>query len=154
FLARAGRRVLLVDMDPQGHATLGLITDAVRPPRTMYDVLMREAAGAGTRLSEVTRVVFENLAVAPADIFLSAVPEKLATIQGRENTLANALDDVRDQYDYVVIDCPPSVGLLTFNALKASSQAIVPMDPSFFSLHGIGKQLETFDVLTRTTGHR
>jgi chromosome partitioning protein len=154
FLARTGRRVLLVDMDPQGHATLGLTTDAARPPRSMYDVLTREVAGAGAHLSEIVRGVFEHLALAPADIFLSAVPEKVAAVQGRENLLAHALAEVRDQYDYVVIDCPPSVGLLTFNALKACSQAIVPMDPSFFSLHGIGKQLETFDVLTRTTGHR
>lgn len=154
FLARAGRRVLVVDMDPQGHATLGLMPDAATPPTTMYDVLMREVGGAGAHLSGVTRGVCENLALAPADIFLSAVPQKLAAIQGRENLLAHALDDVRDRYDYVVIDCPPSVGLLTFNALQASSQAIVPMDPSFFSLHGIGKQLETFDVLTRNTGHQ
>src|SRR5207302_1291176 len=103
---------------------------------------------------DVIRVVRENLDVAPADIQLSAIPETLAGRVGREDILSDALVSVRGHYDYVVVDCPPNVGLLTFNALKACSEAIVPMDPSFFSLHGIGKLLETFDVLTKETGHQ
>jgi hypothetical protein len=67
--------------------------------------------------------------------------------------LAEVLDEVKDRYEYVFVDCPPHVGLLTFNALSACEEAIVPVDPSFFSLHGIGKLLETFEVLARTTGH-
>jgi chromosome partitioning protein len=153
FLACEQRRVLLVDMDPQGHATLGLLADAVQPSRTMYEVFLREAGRPPTGLRDVIRTVRENLDVAPADILLSAIPESLAGLLGREDILADAIASVRGHYDYVVVDCPPNVGLLTFNALKACSEAIVPMDPSFFSLHGIGKLLETFDVLAKETDH-
>jgi hypothetical protein len=85
---------------------------------------------------------------------LSGAPERLAGVNGRENILSEALAEVRDRYDYVIVDCAPGIGLLSFNALKACSEAIVPMDPSFFSLHGIGKVFETFDLLERETGHR
>jgi chromosome partitioning protein len=153
FLAREQRKVLLVDMDPQGHATLGLLVEVVQSSKTMYKVFLREAGGGPTGLRDVIRPVRENLDVAPADILLSAVPETLAGLVGREDILSDAIAGIRGDYDYVVVDCPPNVGLLTFNALKACSEAIVPMDPSFFSLHGIGKLLETFDVLAKETDH-
>ncbi len=153
FLAREQRRVLLVDMDPQGHATLGLLSDAVHPSRTMYEVFVEEPGERTTVLRDVILTVRENLDVAPADILLSGVPEALAGQIGREDILADVLASLRDDYDYVIVDCPPSVGVLTFNALKACSEAIVPVDPSFFALHGIGKLLETFDVLEKETGH-
>lgn len=154
FLARAPRRVLLVDMDPQGHATLGLRTGDAQPPsKTMYEVLSRRAGEQRTHLRDVILPVVDNLDVAPADILLSAIPEMLSGLAGREEILSDALAGVRDDYDYVIVDCPPNVGLLTFNALKACSEAIVPMDPSFFSLHGIGKVLETFALLAQKSGH-
>src|SRR5204863_8703867 len=140
-------------MDPQGHATLGLLAAAAPSSRTMYEVFSRRAGKEPTGLREVILSVHENLDVAPADIFLSAIPEMLAGLAGREDMLSDALAGVRGSYDYVVVDCPPNVGLLTFNALKACSEAIVPMDPSFFSLHGIGKLLETFEVLAKETNH-
>jgi chromosome partitioning protein len=154
FLALAGRRVLLVDMDPQGHSTLGLSAGKVAPTRTMYDVLLGETRGPQTTLADVTRTVAENLDLAPSDILLSAIPEALAGVPGRENILTRAFADLTGRYDYVIVDCPPNIGLLTFNALKACSEALIPMDPSFFSLHGIGKLFETFEVLERETGHR
>jgi chromosome partitioning protein len=153
FLAKESRRVLLVDMDPQGHATLGLSSGAARPTKTVYDLLAPDNGSTGLRIRDITISLFENLDLAPADILLSAVPEKLASVPGRENVLSKALSEVSEQYDYIVIDCPPNVGLLTFNALIASTEAIVPIDPSFFSLHGLAKLLETFDVLKRRTGH-
>jgi len=153
FLAREQRRVLLVDMDPQGHATLGLLANAPQPTRTMYEVFLQEAGGQSTVLRDIILTVRENLDVAPADILLGAIPEKLAGRVGRENILSNAIAGVKSDYDYVVVDCPPNVGLLTFNALKACSEAIVPMEPSFFSLHGIGKLMETFDVLAKKADH-
>ena len=154
FLAREQRRVLLVDMDPQGHATLGLLGNAVPPSRTMYEVFSQGPGGRATALREIIRSVNDYLHLAAADILLSAVPETLAGQVGRENILSEALAGVAGDYDYVVVDCPPTVGVLTFNALKACSEAIVPMDPSFFSLHGIGKLLETFEVLAKDTGHQ
>jgi chromosome partitioning protein len=154
FLACAQRRVLLVDMDPQGHASLGLRTrDALPPSKTIYEVLSRRAGEQPSRLRDVIVPVLDNLDVAPADILLSAIPEELAGLAGREDMLSAALAGVRGDYDYVIVDCPPNVGLLTFNALKACSEAIVPMDPSFFALHGLGKLLETFDLLARKSDH-
>jgi chromosome partitioning protein len=139
-------------MDPQGHATLGLQKDSAQPAKTISDVLLREANKI-PHLNEVVLSVLPNLDLVPSDILLSAVPEKLSAAYGRENRLAEALAEVQSQYHYVIVDCPPGVGLLTFNALMACSEAIIPIDPSFFSLHGIAKLLETLDVLLRKTGH-
>lgn len=153
FLALEQRRTLVIDMDPQGHATLGLLPGVVELPRTMYDVFVQHTNGRETRLRDITRTVHKHLDVAPADILLSTVPERLAGLTGQESILAEVLEDVQQDYDYVLVDCPPHVGLLTFNALRACSEAIVPVDPSFFSLHGIGKLLETFDAVAKRTGH-
>jgi chromosome partitioning protein len=154
FLARENKRVLLVDMDPQGHATLGVSSASTGTFRTLYDVFATELGERPTRLRGVTRPARENLDLAPSDIMLSTIPERLAGVAGREDILAENLAEVKRRYDFAIVDCPPNVGLLTFNALKACEEAIVPMDPSFFSLHGIGKLLETFDMLEQQTGHR
>lgn len=154
FLALAGRRVLLVDMDPQGHATLGLSPGAPAAMRTMYDVLLGDARRPQTKLLDITRSVAEHLDLAPSDILLSALPEALAGVSGREDFLSRTFVDLAERYDYVIVDCPPNVGLLTFNALKACSEVLIPMDPSFFSLHGLGKLFETLQLLERETGHR
>ncbi len=153
FLAREQRKVLLIDMDPQGHATLGLQSNAARPTNTISEVLL-SGFGGGMRLPDVVRPVLPNLDLVPSDILLSAVPERLSGVFGRENMLANALPQVANRYHYVIVDCPPNIGLLTFNALMACSEAIVPMDPSFFSLHGIAKLLETLVLLSRDAGHK
>ena len=151
FLAREQRRVLLVDMDPQGHATLGLLRDSSGLQKTIYDVLTREQDA--TALRDIIVSVRENLDLAPADILLAALPEELAAAPGKENRLATAMEEIWQDYDYIIVDCAPSVGLLTFNALKVCSEAIIPVEPSFFSLHGIGMQMETLDLLARKAGH-
>jgi chromosome partitioning protein len=153
FLARENRNVLLIDMDPQGHATLGLQTNPTAAVRSITDVLVWELNDKKARLRDVTRNVRPNLDLVPADILLSTASEKLASVFGREDRLDEALDDVRHLYHYIIVDCPPNVGVLTFNALMACSEVIIPMDPSFFSLHGIGKMLETLDILARKKEH-
>ena len=153
FLAVEGRKTLLVDMDPQGHATLGLLKNGAHGTKTMYDVFVQHTNGRDTSLLDIIQSVHRNLDIAPADIMLSAAPERFAGLPHRERLLADILSTIRTHYDYVLVDCPPHVGFLTFNALLACAEAIVPVDPSFFSLHGIGKLLETFDVLARKTGH-
>jgi chromosome partitioning protein len=153
FLAKQQRKVLLIDMDPQGHATLGLQSDSAAPARTITDVLVGELSDKKVCLRDVAHNILPNLDLAPADILLSTASEKLAVVFGREYRLAEAIDEVRDRYHYVIIDCPPNVGVLTFNALMACSEVIIPLDPSFFSLYGIGKMLETIDMLARKTGH-
>ncbi|PYS08509.1 MAG: sporulation initiation inhibitor Soj, partial [Acidobacteria bacterium] len=151
FLARASRRVLLIDMDPQGHATLGVLKDPFPLEKTVYEVLARE--DGLTALGEVIVKVRDNFDIAPSDVLLSALPEKLREIPEKEGRLSLALEGVRQNYDYVIVDCPPHVGLLTFNALMACSEAIIPVEPSFFSLHGIARQVETLDLLARKSGH-
>jgi chromosome partitioning protein len=153
FLAQAARRVLLVDIDPQGHASLGVQREVAPATKTISDLLRRELWSEEIMVHEVARKVRENLDLVPADILLSAVPEQLAAVTGRENKLAEALAEVRGQYHYAIIDCPPHVGLLTFNALMACSEVIIPIEPSFFSLHGIGMLLETINALKRRTKH-
>jgi chromosome partitioning protein len=153
FLAKANRKVLLIDMDPQGHATLGLQTDSVPPARTITDVLVPEIRNQKMSLQDITLNVRPNLDLAPSDILLSAASERLASVFGREYRLAEAVQNLREPYQYVIVDCPPSVGVLTFNALMACSETIIPLEPSFFSLHGIGKMLETLDLLARKKEH-
>ena len=106
-----------------------------------------------TRLREVIIKVRENFDIAPSDVLLSALPEKLRDMREKEDRLAGTLEEIRQDYDYVIVDCPPHVGLLTFNALKACSEAIIPVEPSFFSLHGIAKLMETLDLLARKSRH-
>ena len=153
FLARADRNVLVIDMDPQGHATLGLQANPSTRSGSITDVLVWELSGQRLRLPDVICNVSPNLDLVPADILLSTASEKLAAISGREDRLRKALEIVRDHYHYVIVDCPPNVGVLTFNALMACSESIIPLDPSFFSLHGIGKMLETIDILARKKKH-
>ncbi len=154
FLAKSDRKVLLIDMDPQGHATLGLQTGSSPFARTITDVLVWELRNRRLMLTDVILKVLPNLDLVPADILLSTASEKLASVFGRENRLRDALEDVRDQYAYLIVDCPPSIGVLTFNALIACTEAIVPLDPSFFSLHGIGKIMETFELLAQKKNHQ
>jgi chromosome partitioning protein len=152
FLALAGRRVLLIDIDPQGHSTLGLSISILT--RTMYDVFWSKNGGPEITIPDITRAVSPNFDLAPADILLSAIPESLAGLPGREKILTWAFSQLDRRYDYIIVDCPPNVGLLTFNALMACSEALIPMEPSFFSLHGIAKLFETFEVVEQQTGHR
>jgi chromosome partitioning protein len=152
-LAADGARTLLVDMDPQAHATLALGVDPERLDENLYEVLA-DAGGAG-RLHEVCVEAGRNLWVAPSGIVLSALEQKLASepIEARTQRLASALESVTSEFDYVLIDCPPHVGLLTFNALRAAGEAIVPLETSFFAIHGVQKLLETIALLTERIGH-
>jgi chromosome partitioning protein len=151
-LAGEGSRVLVVDMDPQAHATLALGIDPERLDENLYEVLA-DAGGAG-RLHEVCVEAAPRLSVAPSGIVLSALEQKLASepIDSRTNRLSAALEGVGDAFDYVLIDCPPNVGLLTFNALRAASEVIVPLETSFFAIHGVQKLLETIALLTERIG--
>jgi chromosome partitioning protein len=148
-LATRGKQVLLVDMDPQGHAGLGLNVDADDFDCSMYDVLLQPTA----EIDDIVISIADGLDLAPASVVLAAVEQELADAPGREQRLAAKLARLRKTYDYVIIDCPPSIGLLTFNALAASNEAIIPVDPSFFSLHGLHKVRETIELLRDEVGH-
>jgi chromosome partitioning protein len=152
-LAENNRRVLLIDMDPQGHSTMGLNIDGEQSSSTMYDVL-NPLHDQRKRISEIVCRASKNLDIAPSNVLLSAIEQKLSGLDDRENRLKFALGEVPiGKYNYVIIDCPPSVGLLTFNSLMASHEVIIPIEGSYFSLHGVGKLLETIKVIGDRLGH-
>ena len=147
-LSRLNRRILLVDLDPQGHASLGL--DIREVDHGMTEVLTEEAS-LGDIIHESAT---PNLHVAPATISLSTVEQLLANANHKEMKLLSALNHIQQEYDYTIIDSPPSLGILTFNALRASNLAIVPIDMGIFSLHGLTRLKDMIDLLSRYTGHQ
>ncbi|HET8759923.1 MAG TPA: AAA family ATPase [Nitrospiria bacterium] len=147
-LAAQSRNVLLIDLDPQAHATLGLSIKPEEAERGMYEVLVGEAS-----IEEVINQILPNLSLAPSNIALSAIEQFLAGTPDRERQLAARVAALGDRFDYVLIDCPPSVGLLTFNALIACQEALVPVETSFFSLQGVVKLSETIKLISEKVGH-
>jgi len=146
-LAEQGQKTLLVDMDPQSHCAVGLAVPENQIEQSIYDVLISNSRGEPIRINEVLWQISDRLELAPASIDLSAFEQQMQNINKRECCLRDVLTDVYEQYDYVVVDCPPAVGLLTFNALRAATDVIVPVETGYFSLHGLSKQLDTLDIL-------
>jgi chromosome partitioning protein len=155
-LATAGDRVLLIDLDPQAHSTLALGVDPETLPENLYEVLAEPIGtpGAG-RIVEVIVPWSDHLHLAPSGIVLSALEQKLTADRTEQRTerLAAALAFVAERYDWCLIDCPPNVGVLTFNALRAAREVIVPLETSDFAIHGVQKLLETVALLTDRIGH-
>jgi chromosome partitioning protein len=148
-LAEVGKRTLLVDLDPQSHCAVGLAVPEDQIEQSIYDVLISNSRGEPIRLKEILWQIGDRLELAPASIDLSAFEQQMVGIMERESCLRNVLAEVKGLYDYVVIDCPPAVGLLTFNALRASTDVIVPVETGYFALHGLSKQLETLNILCK-----
>ena len=149
FLAGKGKKVLLIDLDPQGHAGLGLGAQGDQAEKTIYEVLLGEIP-----IREAIQTVAENLDVVLSDVILSAFEQVMAGGHEREYKLAQSLVDIEKEYDYLIIDSPPSVGLLTFNGLVAAEEAIIPVDASSFSLNGLGKLLDTIQIIEDKVDHR
>ena len=143
-LARGGQRVCVVDLDPQAHATthLGIEPDGKAP--SMYDVLTDSRP-----LAEVRRKIEERLWVAPSDINLAAAEVELVGVVGREVILRDLLLQDEGAFDFVLMDCAPSLGVLTLNALSAASEVFIPLQPHFLALHGMSKLLETTALVAR-----
>jgi chromosome partitioning protein len=143
-LARAGKRVCILDLDPQAHATthLGIEPDGKSP--SMYDVLIDSMP-----LAQVRRQVEDNLWVAASDINLAAAEVELAGVVGREVILRDQLDADDGAFDFVLMDCAPSLGVLTLNALAATREVFIPLQPHFLALHGLGKLLETTTLVAK-----
>jgi chromosome partitioning protein len=148
-LAELGQRILLVDMDPQSHCAVGLAVPEEQIEQSIYDVLISASRNEPIKLTEILWQINDRLELAPASIDLSAFEQQMAGVADRECCLKDALDEIKDDYDYAIIDCPPAVGLLTFNALRAATDVIVPVETGYFALHGLSKQLETLSILCR-----
>src|SRR5205809_6953321 len=143
-LANAGKRVCVLDLDPQAHASthLGVEPDGTLP--SVYDVLVSNAPVASVR-----RQVEESLWLVPSDINLAAAEVELAGIVGREVILREALAQDAEPFDFLLIDCAPSLGVLTLNALAAADEVFIPLQPHFLALHGLSKLLETTALVAR-----
>lgn len=151
-LAERRKKVLLVDLDPQGHSSLGLNVKPEETEKNMYHVLSETHWDVA--MKDVIIEVNKYLHLAPSGIILSAVEQELAGQPGREDHLLNALAEMPGKYDYIIVDCPPSLGLLTFNALRACREVIVPLETSFFALHGLGKLSETIKLMEDRFGQK
>ena len=143
-LAECGQRVCVLDLDPQAHATthLGIEPDGKSP--SMYDVLVHNRP-----LAEVRRRVEDNLWLAASDINLAAAEVELAGVVGREVILRDLLLQDEGAFDFVFMDCAPSLGVLTLNALSSANEVFIPLQPHFLALHGMGKLLETTALVAK-----
>jgi chromosome partitioning protein len=143
-LAECGRRVAVIDLDPQAHATthLGVEPDGERP--SVYDVLVNNRP-----LAEVRCEIADRLFLAGSDINLAAAEVELAGVVGREVILRDALAQDTEPFDFVLMDCAPSLGVLTLNALAAATEVFIPLQPHFLALHGLGKLLETTALVAK-----
>ena len=143
-LAEAGNRVWLIDLDPQAHASLHLGFGMEEEYLSMYDVLTSDVA-----LHDVCHQVDENLWLSPSHIDLAAAEMELAGAVGREIILHDRMADVVNEFDYVIFDCPPSLGILTLNALTTATEVFLPLQPHFLALHGLSKLLRTIALVSR-----
>ncbi len=144
-LAEQGYRVLLIDLDPQGNASTGLGLNTREMETSVYDVLLQD-----TPLEDCLEpTAVKNLFVAPSNLDLAGAEIELVPAMGRETRLKNAIEVILDQFDYVLIDCPPSLGLLTVNGLTAAHEVIVPIQCQYYALEGLGQLLRNVDLVSR-----
>ena len=144
LLAKKGKKVLLIDTDPQGNATSGLgVTKELE--FSVYDILV----GDTTFEETVQETAIKNLKVCPSNISLAGAEVELVSMMSREQRLKVKLDMVKDQYDYILIDCPPSLGLITLNAFTASDSVLIPVQCEYFALEGLGQLLNTVNLVKK-----
>ncbi|MHC4461125.1 MAG: ParA family protein [Planctomycetota bacterium] len=143
-LAKKGNRVLIIDLDPQGHTTLGFGHDPEKLDKTIYHALTNPQIPL-SRVIISTQIEWLN--IAPSNILLSGAELELTDVLGREFVLSEQLRLVSDEYDFCVIDCPPSLGLLTLNALVASTDVIVPVQVNYYAMEGLKQLLETANII-------
>lgn len=143
FLAAFGKRVLFVDIDPQANATSGFGINPRKLGKSLYDVLIGKAPASAV----LKKTPFFSLDLLPASIALAGAAIELVDIPHREYRLKEALESVRRNYDFVIIDCPPSLGLLTINALTASQKALIPVQCEYYALEGLADLLRTIQLV-------
>lgn len=148
-LAEQGQRVWLIDLDPQAHASLHLGFGMQEEYLSVYDVLTDE-----TPLASVCHQVEENLWLTPSHIDLAAAEMELSGAVGREIILRDRMAEVTQEFDYIIFDCPPSLGVLTLNALTTADEIFLPLQPHFLALHGLSKLLRTIELVARRLNSR
>ena len=149
-LATNNRKVLLIDLDPQAHATSGL---NIKADLSIYNVLSK-IANKKCKLEEIIQNLGENFDIAPSSIVLSTLEQELSGEIGRESRLSDTLKNFKNNYDYVLIDCPPNLGILTINAIRAANEIIIPVEASRFSLEGVSQLTSIINLITERLNHR
>jgi len=156
-LSSLGKKVLLIDLDPQAHTTLGLGIEPDNLSKTMLNVLEPYRSKDKLKLEEIIINLKvgggENLFLAPTNIDFASAEYKLIDQIGREDFLGASIRECKIPFDYIIIDCPPSLGILTVNALKACNEVIIPMQPHYFALRGIQEFMETAEIVRRNLNH-
>ena len=146
-LADAGKKVLLVDLDPQGNASSGLGVEKDDLELCVHDVLID-----GEPIADIVQpTMLKKLFVAPATIQLAGAEVELVSVVSRETMLKKALAPVRDEYDFIIIDCPPSLGLLTLNAFTAADSVLIPIQSEFYALEGVSQLVKTITIVQQTS---
>ena len=143
-VAEKGKKVLLIDIDPQGNATSGLGVEA-HESKSVYNVLVEELDIRET----IEHTMIKKLDVCPANINLAGAEVELVSMMSRETRLKNAIDTVIDDYDYIFIDCPPSLGLITLNSFTASDSVLVPIQCEYYALEGLGQLINTIKLVQK-----
>lgn len=143
-LAEAGKKVLLIDCDPQGNATSGLGIDKDHLENTIYELLVDEC-GIRQAMRAVDGV--ENLTVLPSNVNLAGAEVELLELDEKEYILRNAVDYIRDDYDYILIDCPPSLNILTVNAMTTADSVLVPIQCEYYALEGMSQLIHTIELV-------
>ncbi|MDL2289551.1 AAA family ATPase [Clostridia bacterium OttesenSCG-928-F22] len=144
-VAEAGKKVLAIDIDPQGNTSSGLGIDKTKVGNSVYDVLINDCP----LQDAIVDTVQEGLSLVPSSIKLAGAEIELVSMLSREHILKNALESLREQYDYIFIDCPPSLGLLTLNALTAADRLLVPIQCEYYALEGLSQLMNTVQVVRK-----
>lgn len=142
-LAEAGKRVLTIDLDPQGNTTSGLGLEKEKIENTVYELMI----GQCTVRESVSKTVVENLSIMPSDINLAGAEIELLGINEKEYILKNEVDYIRDDYDFIIIDCPPSLNMLTINAMTTANTVLVPIQCEYYALEGLSQLIYTINLV-------
>ena len=145
-LAISGKKVLVVDIDPQGNTTSGIGITKRNLEYSLYDVLINDYFDVK---KAILKTKTKNLSILPASVDLSGAEIELVNIEGREKRLKKAIDKLRDDYDYIFIDCPPSLGLLTINSLTAVDSVLIPIQCEFYALEGVSQLMNTIELVKK-----
>ena len=143
-LAKKGKKILLIDADPQGNATSGVGIEKDLE-NSLYDVLVNEEEVDQT----IQKTEVKNLSICPSNIDLAGAEVELVSMISREHRLKDQLDKIKDNYDYIIIDCPPSLGLITLNSLTASDSVLIPVQCEYFALEGLGQLMNTINLVKK-----
>jgi len=143
-LAQKGKKVLLIDEDPQGNATSGLGIDK-NQPKSIYDVLINETTFEET----ILKTPLKNLYVCPSNINLAGAEVELVNVLARETKMKEKMESILDKFHYIIIDCPPSLGLLTINALTAANSIMIPIQCEYYALEGVGQLMNTVNLIKK-----